>query len=581
MRWQHRLLVAVAAWFFAVAPAPAQTAQDALKVVPAKAAGFVIVNNIGEFSDKVESLSKRVGVPLPFSPLEKLRSESGIDQGLNSKGAAMGVLRLGQREDFQPIVLVYLPVTDYAQFLKGMNAQGEGDIVTVKIPREMIVGHKGSFAVLAKPEHREELRDALQGKSSGKKALAPVQAQVAQNDITGVLTSRGIKLLCGKARAGLTLAKNADQVAPQAQFMMGWLDGMDTFLQSVETDVTHLVAGGRLDKTGNLDLNYAAIFAPGSSFAKAGANGPLPEGGHLAGLPNGPYMMAFSGPLSGNLMGEMMNFSMKIMTAMAKDVPAEKIAKMKKAGGDLVKGLRSMSMVIGTGKDNDAFFHNVYAVMKVKDAAAYFKDYEVFLAEYDDLMKTIKLPDSFTNQSMKLKKTKVDGKPALEVTVDKAGEQNQNELVKKLMEAYFGPGGKMIVTTIAADNNTLLLRYTPAKTFKGFLKAYSDKASDLSQNKGIAKTMESLPAGSQWVIFISPRGTIAATTRLMATMLPPGAGPTHLPEFPKTPPVGIGVKLSVTGLESRLTIPAAVLESVGPYIQQLKGGNAVGAEFVR
>jgi hypothetical protein len=495
----------------------------------------------------------------------------------------MVVMLLGQAEDFQPIALVYVPVVDYAQFLKGMNAQGDGDIVTVKIhngTKEMIVGHKGSFAVLAKPEHREELKDALQGKSSGKKALAAVQPQVSQNDITGVLTSRGVKLLCGKARAGLAMAKNAP-IPPEAQFMMGWLDGMDTFLQSVETDVTHLVAGSRLDKTGNLDFNKAAIFAPGSSFAKAGANAPLLEGGHLAGLPNTPYMMAFSGPLSGTLMAEMMSLSMKVMTAMAKDAPAEKLSNLEKSGASLVKDLQSMSMVFGTGKDDAALFQNVYALMKVKDAAAYFKDYEVFMAEYTELMKNIKLPEGFPSQAMKLKKTKVDGKPALEVTVDLAADQNQNDLTKKLMEAYFGPGGKMVATTVAADNNTLLVRYTPAKAFKGFLKAYSDKSTDLSHNKGIAKTMESLPTGAQWVFFISPRGTIAATSRMMATMLPPGAGPAHPPEFPKTPPLGIGVKLSGTGLETRLTIPSAVLESVGPYIQQLKGGGAVGAELVR
>lgn len=376
------------------------------------------------------------------------------------------------------------------------------------------------------------------------------------------------------------MAKNAP-VPPQAQFMMGWFDGLDTFLQSVETDVTHLVAGARLDKSGSLDISKAAIFAPGSVFAKAGANSPLPEGGHLAGLPNVPYMMAFSGTFAGNLMSDMMKFSMRIMSEMmAKDVPAEKLAQLEKSGGDVVNGMQSMSMVIGTVKDDNALFQNVYAVMKVKDAAAYFKDYEAFLAEYSELMKNVKLPGVGT-QAMKFTKTKVDGKPAFEVTSDLAGEANQNEALKKLMEAYFGPGGKMIATTVAADNHTLLVRYTPAKAFTAFLKGYRDKSSELSQNKGIAKTMETLPAGSQWVLVVSPRGMIAFTTRVLANVLPPGAGPAHLPEFAKTPPIGIGVKLSATGLESRLTIPAAVLENVGPYIQQLKGGGAVRANVVR
>lgn len=172
MRWQHRLLVAALAWVFLVAPARAQTAQDALKVVPAKAAGFVIVSNLGEFSAKVESLAKRIGMPLPFSLLEKLKSETGIDQGLNGKGAVMVVMLLAQ-DGFHPLPLIYVPVTDYAQFLKGLNGTADGAIATVKVhngTQEMIVGQKGSFAVLAKPEHREDLKDALQGKATANKA---------------------------------------------------------------------------------------------------------------------------------------------------------------------------------------------------------------------------------------------------------------------------------------------------------------------------------------------------------------------------------------------------------------------------
>ena len=41
-----------------------------------------------------------------------------------------------------------------------------------------------------------------------------------------------------------------------------------------------------------------------------------------------------------------------------------------------------------------------------------------------------------------------------------------------------------------------------------------------------------------------------------------------LPEFPQTPPIGVGIKLSATGLEKRLVVPAAVLDGVGSFILQ-------------
>ena len=396
-----------------------------------------------------------------------------------------------------------------------------------------------------------------------------MQARLAENDITGVLTTRGIKLLAEKAREGLAKSKNPDQVPAEAQFMLGWFDAADSFFKSVESDVTHLIVGSRLDKAGNMDLSTGAIFARGSSLAQAGAKVKSAEGGPLAGLPNVPFMFAISGPLSGDLMGEMMNFSIKIVAAMAKDAPAEKLKKLEQVAGQIFKGLRSFSMVVGVGKDKESLLQNSSVVMKVKDAKAYFKSYEEYLEVYSSLAKDIKFP-GFPNQSMQSKRTKVDGLPALEVTADFGGADNQNEFLKKMTEIYFGPEGKMVMTTVAIDNNTLLMRYRPADAFQEFRKAFKDRSAGLAQNEEIAKTIELLPAGSQWVVLISPRGSVASVNRIMAAMLPPEAGGARLPEFPHTPAVGIGVKTSATGLESRLLIPAAVLDNVGPYIQRFR-----------
>ena len=51
----------------------------------------------------------------------------------------------------------------------------------------------------------------------------------------------------------------------------------------------------------------------------------------------------------------------------------------------------------------------------------------------------------------------------------------------------------------------------------------------------------------------------------------PQANTKALPEFPGTPPVGVGVKMSATGLESHLVVPAAALDGIAAYIQQLLG----------
>lgn len=577
MRRQPNFVVAVAAWSLAVVPALGQTVQDALKVVPEKASGFVIVNNLGELDKKIESLARRLGMPLPASPLEMLKGELGIGNGINTKGSLLLALILEEGDQLRPIPLVYVPVADYAALLKGLGARGDGAIETVELPKrskKMIVGRQGAFAVFTEPDGKEALQETLRSTPGIKAALAPVESRLSQNDITGVLTSRGIKQAAGKARAAMAMGFNPNQLPQEAQFLKAWFEGLDRFLKSVESDVTHVLVGSRLDKVGNLAVDGAALFASGSGFAQAGATAkPLP-GQPLAGLPDIPYMVAFSGSMSGSLMKEMMNLSTKLMTALAADVPAEKMQKLEQVAGKIFKDLRGMSMVMGASTGKQSLFQSSYVVMKVADAQAYLKDYEDYMEAYNGFMKEIKLPVGFPNQSMKLTKTKVNGLPALEVIADLGLGDNQLEPVQKMMEIYFGPGGKMVVTSVAVDKDTLLVRYTPASEAKDFVKAYLDRSGGLASNKEIAQTTKLLPEGSQWTFFISPQGTVATVHRIVTAMMPQ-LGEPRLPDFPKTAPIGIGVKLSATGLEKRLVIPAAVLDSVGPFIRQIHAGGNV------
>jgi hypothetical protein len=581
MRRQRRVVVAVAAWFLAIVPAQGQTPQDALKVVPEKAAGFVIVKNLGELNNKIETLAKRLGTPLPFSPMEKIKSELGVVNGLNTKGSLLFAFILDEGENFRPIPLLYVPVTDYAAFVKGLDARTDGDVSTVQLAKgamPMIVGRQGSFAVFTEPTFKDALKEALRFPPGTGASIAALDSRLVRNDVTGVLTSRGIKMVAGKARTALqAMGNNAAQLPPESQFLMGWLEGADLFLKSIESDVTHFLVGTCLDKDGNLELDTAALFARGSGFAQAGAKTQSLQGEPMTGLPDVPFLFAFSGSMSGSFMEEIMKFSIKVITAAAKDVPAEKVKRLEQSAGKIFKDFRSMSMVVGTGKGKESLFQNSYAVMKVANAQTYLQTYEEYLDVYNSLMKEIKVPEGFPNQAMKATKTKVDGLPALEVTVDLGIDSNQLEPVKKLMEIYFGPGGKMVMTTVAVDKNTLLVRYTPATEVKEFIKTFKDRSSSLANNKDIAQTTKLLPDGSQWIFFISPHASIVWVNRIMEVMMPPPANAIHLPDFPRTAPVAIGVKFSATGLEKRLVIPAAVLDSVGIFIRQIDAAKGVPA----
>ena len=69
---KRRTLLLVVALLGATLAAPLQAATDMLTLVPEKALAVVVVNRIGETSEKLEKLSQLVKAPLP-GPLALLK----------------------------------------------------------------------------------------------------------------------------------------------------------------------------------------------------------------------------------------------------------------------------------------------------------------------------------------------------------------------------------------------------------------------------------------------------------------------------------------------------------------------------
>jgi hypothetical protein len=127
----------------------------------------------------------------------------------------------------------------------------------------------------------------------------------------------------------------------------------------------------------------------------------------------------------------------------------------------------------------------------------------------------------------------------------------------------FGKGGKMNVSMAAADANTVLMRYAPAAEIKDALEAYKKNAAGLAADPDVAKVTAQLPANAQWGIYVSPQGLLTLVGRVA------GMFGQQLPPFAKTPPVGVAVKLSDSGLEAQLAIPASVLDGIGKFVKKV------------
>lgn len=570
MRWHFRLVMALVAGLGASASVHGQSTQDALKQVPGDTLGFVLVNDLKATNAKVEALAKRVKAPLPFSPLEKIGAALGIGKGIALDGTALVAVVPGEGNDPQNAApLVYLPVKNYKAFLEGVGAKGgEGvEEVTLKNGKTLLVGKAGSFAVLTEPKYGSALKKALKGARGGA-ALAPVQTWLTEVNAAAVLTPAGVKLLAAAARKGLEQAKEkAGELPPEAQFLAGWLKGLDQLSDQVGAEVTHLAVGVRADQAENIDLSFRALFAKGSNLAKAGAQAKKISQ-PLAGLPDQPFAVALGGAFSEQAMSALSSIGMQAMKSVYKDVPPEKLKEIETLSRASAKGLRGMAFALGVGKEKEPLFQNLYAVIRVEDSAAYLTNAEKSAAAMTELYKNFKLP-GLDATSYQAKRTKIDGKPALVVTAKLGGGDATPEIQKKMMEAYFGPGGQMVTTTVAVDKTTLLMSYAPPAALKSALKAYQQDRAGLAKSKQVRATTALLPEGSQWVAYISPKGLVDVGLRIANSMVPEGKIP-PLPDFPASAPIGFGARLSETGLQLHLVVPADALEAIGGYIERVR-----------
>ncbi len=565
MRWSC-FVAALIAFGFPATSARAQGVKEALQIIPEDALGFVLVNRIEQTNDKIAGLTKRLGTPLPGGTLLALiKTKLGVQKGLNEKGSAAIALFPPSDEDPE-IAVIFLPVTDYKEFLEPFRPKDASGAITEITVAEitMLAAKKGAFALVGQRHQRSVLEKALKAKKNVAAWAAPLTAWLNHNDVAGVMTPKGLKTVTALMRQGLERAKEGfAEAPPEAQFMVKWIDKLGGFVKSIETDVTHVGLGGRIDPAGNLHVNARALFAKDSGFAKGAAGfKPLP-GGPLVGLPAGPYAVALGGMLPENAMLAMMNLNLEMIKTLgnAKDLPAEKLKKLEQAYAQMAKGVNGMGMVMHVGKPDEPLFASMVAVMHTDNAPEYLARYAKGMKGMNEVLKDLKIPFM---PSSEFKRVKVNGVTALEITTDlTAGIPNPDEL-KALYEKMFGPGGKMTMAMAPLNDTAVIMRYTPASGLKNLLGA---KGPGLAADPDIVKTASLLPKGAQWAFYVNPKGMRDLVHGAIKAFSPM---PIEVPAFAKTPPVGFAVKLAETGLEFHAVLPAAVQEELGAFIPKVK-----------
>jgi len=559
MKWRYLPSAALLLGLLLTAdPAQGQT-KAALEVIPDDVIGYALINGLEQVNDKIQAVAKKAQTPLPLSPLGFLKTLVGIDKGINERGT---VALAGLDNEEEPIPLLFVPVTNYAEAMAGLGVKEPKEINEVEIlGKGLVLGKKGDFIVATEAKHKDVLQKVLAGKKSIASTAVGIEGYLADNDVVAVVPPAGIKKMCVEAKKGMGELKN--QALLQPPFAADYVDWLNNFIRAAETEVPNIAIGLKVDPQQNILKSVRVQFKKGGEFAKFGADIKPLSDGPLYGLPDGPAAFAMGGVYPENFLKNAMQMNTQLLKSLDQ-LDKKEIEKLENAYAMAAKGMRGMGMSVGLPRAGQSFMASISAVIKAENAEEYISNYIKAMEVTGEVYK--KAPN-LPFPAMGAKSIKIGDAPGAEVEIDLSMNAQLGENEKKIIEKIMGEGGKMHVTMVAADKNTVLVRYTHAKETAKALEAYRKNASGLGGNQEIARTAALLPERSQWVMYLGVKELVDITKSVVNEFAP---GVVQIPNFPQTPPIGIGAEISDSGFELRLVVPAGVVENLGKFIKEIQ-----------
>jgi hypothetical protein len=210
---------------------------------------------------------------------------------------AVAIAVLPNPDGQRPITVWFVPTGDYQAFVKQFQPEDAAEkisSITLGTSR-LLVAPKGSYAVLTQPLNRKSLERVLSSTNNVAAATAALGDWYAENDLYAIAMPSGIKFAQQQLLAGLALAKA--QFVPQGdqgKAVVAGLEIYESLFQSLDKEATHCGIGVRLMKDGVHVVSRTLLAEGGIALQAAKEIGPT-SGDLLAGLPQGPFVMAGGG----------------------------------------------------------------------------------------------------------------------------------------------------------------------------------------------------------------------------------------------------------------------------------------------
>ena len=594
---RRHLFRSVPMLLLALVAASAQAADHYLKVIPGTALAWGVVKNMTEANEKIQKLATVVQAPVT-NALEQIKTESGLQKGLDEKGAAGFFVLPGKTEKDPIVTACFVAVADEKEFLGNFEVvKTSGKISEIRFKTEDVnpparpakkavpatpspathcVAFRNGYALVAAKSDRTAVETAVDSEQDAAAEMAGLEEWLAENDGTVVSTAAGIKYAA--KQAGEELKKSTAQLGdephdsiagPDAAVLKSVLGFYGTALEAAPKEFSLALAGIRCDKQGSIRIFGRARLVGGGLVSKAVASLPPVKENLLAGLPGGPFAFACAGLGVPNLADGYMNLVVGFMKSMSSvyGMPAEDLERMAKESIGTFKQVRSMSFVMKTGKRGDPIYSNMYMVLQVENSKTLLDLQEKSAANMNKLMQNAK---QGILKSTTVKRLEIAGKPALlqEMSFD-VSKMAGDETSRAILDQVLGVGGQMLVYSVAADEHTVLAGVgISQERMAAALDVLKQPKKGLGEDADVAATAAMLPADAQWVAYVSPRGYIQLGERVAAAALKgTDMEGFSMPEFGRSPPIGFALKATPLELHAEIAVPSELVQAFGDYIK--------------
>lgn len=536
--------------------------EQALRLVPHDASGFLVINQFDQQVDKLRTLEKKLGMGKDGASLvDRMVNACPIDLK-HMEGSVVAVFLEPMGEAKEPGVVFLLSVKDHKQLLNDLGAQAPEEGIsqyTTKDGQKGLIASRDNYSLLTtSPDDRASLRHVLKSEKNITQQLQVKPDWLAEWDVAAVGMPEGwrnhLNALMEARPRGADNRKEGNETKPQG-------NGASGFAAVIQKNLGEIAIAGRIHEEGHLHFASRLFLRKDSPYANlidASATPPRTLS-LLEGLQDEPYIFTWGAKVPQKVQQQLFKDCRDmVQTAMAgseelSEEQRNEWNRLMDRADKLQARIESMTFLLRRGEPRAVEMpQNLSGTLRVKDAKSFVGDSAAWVESAYQLAQR-QAPGDATKRKYNRQPLSSDG--------------TSGEIL-----SWESEGANCHLVLQAADESTVvyLVHAGPnarADQARELVARYRKGESSLARNKGLARTASLLPETAHEVAFFD----LASCLRFFAF------GAEERPaEQGESVPLGYAGSMLPDRAELHVVVPVEMMQQIAPMTGKLLGVAPTG-----